>query len=143
MDESKALGWNDLEAAYCWVSGAAPGINSAFISRRSAQVFLASEQYDSPDELPDDIDDAALCLAVPHQHELDLGRNLVLDNVGEHLPDDHDRVRAFFHKRGAHARFKDLLHQRGALEAWHQHERQAIERALRQWAQENGLRLDP
>lgn len=90
MDESKALGWNDLEAAYYWVSGAAQGINSAFISRRSAQVFVASEQYDSPDELPDDIDVAALYLAVPHQHELDLGRKLVLDYVGEHLPDDHD-----------------------------------------------------
>jgi hypothetical protein len=78
---------------------------------------------------------------VPHQHDLDLGRRLLLDFVADHLPDDHERVRSFFHKRGAYARAKDLLDQRGALDAWHRYEEQAIEAALRAWAQDNGLRL--
>lgn len=141
--DSATLTYDALESAFYWVGAAAQYVNSAFIARRSGQVFLASRDQDSPDELPDDIDDASLYLAVPHPHDLDLGRELVMDFVAEHLPDDHDQVRAFFHKRGAYARFKDLLRHRGALDAWHQHEQQSTEAALRAWAQENGLSLGP
>jgi hypothetical protein len=49
------------------------------------------------------------------------------------------RCRFIFSKRGAYGRFKDLLDYRGQLDAWYEHERRAAERALREWAAENGL----
>lgn len=142
MSQPAALTYADLESAYYWVGAAAQYTNSAFISRRTGRVYPASVAFDSPDELPPDIDDASLYLAVPHPHDLDLGRELLLDFIEAHLPDDLGAARSYFDKRGAYARAKDLLHRRGAFDAWHRHENQAIEAALRAWARDNGLRLD-
>ncbi len=36
----------------------------------------------------------------------------------EYLPDDHERVRQFFRRKGAYSRYKDLLDKRGLLEKW-------------------------
>ncbi len=139
MPHTTAITWDDLESAHDWVSGAPPFTNSAFFSRQTGQVFCASVAYDSPHELPDDIDDAGLYLAMPHKNDLDLGRDLVMDFTDQALPDDHDTVLHYFSKRGAYGRFKDLLQRRGRLDDWFEFERQATEAALRAWAEENDL----
>jgi hypothetical protein len=65
----------------------------------------------------------------------------VMDFVAEALPDDYDTVAALFSRSGAFRRFKDLLVERGRLDAWHRYEDQATKRALREWCESEGLRL--
>jgi len=61
------------------------------------------------DELPDDVGDSEKYLQIPDKRELDLGKPLALDFARQFLPNDFDEVRQLFSKRGAYARFKDLL----------------------------------
>ena len=93
------------------------------------------------DILPDDIDDTEKFLQIPDKRELDLGRPLALDFAREFLPDDFDDVRQFFSRRGAYARFKDLLDQRGALAQWYDFEAKAEEKALREWCDLNSIEV--
>jgi hypothetical protein len=72
---------------------------------------------------------------------LSLGTNLVFDYVSVHLPDEFERVRGFFNNRGAYARYKDLLQEKGQLEDWYEFENKTIEVALREWCRENGIEL--
>jgi hypothetical protein len=46
---------------------------------------------------------------LPDKRELDLGRALVFDFVRQFLPDDFSEVQRMFGRRGAYAKFKDLL----------------------------------
>jgi PAS domain-containing protein len=51
--------------------------------------------------------------------------------TAQELPDCSGEVRGFFAKPGAYAKFKDLLAERGGLEAWYAYEANGVERALR------------
>ncbi|KVZ49700.1 hypothetical protein [Burkholderia ubonensis] len=44
-------------------------------------------------------------------------------------------------RRGAYARFKDLLEREGVLEHWYAFEGDSVEKALRRWCAENGLEI--
>jgi hypothetical protein len=138
-----AVTFYDLEAALYWVSAGAPSENAAYISKETGQVFYASSVHDTEDELPEDVDDASLYWSVPHKNELDLGRDLVFRFVDEHLCAEYRTVQSYFHHRGAYSRFKDLLSRLGELDRWHEFERTATELALREWASENGLAIEP
>ena len=70
---------------------------------------------DDLDSVPDDIDDSEKFLPIPDKRELDLGKPLALDFARQFLPGDFDEVRQFFSRRGAYARFKELLARRNAL----------------------------
>ena len=72
-------------------------------------------------------------------NDLDLAHALVFHFVDENAPDDHHAVRGYFSRRGAYARFKDLLERRGLLEGWYAYEQQACEAALREWAESEEL----
>jgi hypothetical protein len=95
------------------------------------------------DEIEDADDlDRDQCIEIPHKNDLDLGRNLVFEFVEEHLPDDYERVRQFFRRKGAYSRYKELLEQRGLLETWYDIENSREEQALRQWCEENEIELE-
>jgi hypothetical protein len=53
------------------------------------------------DELPEDIEDGSVYVAVPHKNDLDLGKNLVLKFTDGKLPESYATVAAFFRQRGA------------------------------------------
>lgn len=141
MTHFTPISFDDLTAAFDWVSAGAPLENSALINRQTGVAYWASELNDSPDELPDDIDDATRYLAVPHKNDLDLGNNLALRFEQEALSDDYTTISGYFRGRGAYARFKRLLDQRGLLQSWFEFEARAVEGALRSWAQDNGLQV--
>ena len=117
--------------------------NSAFVSRKTGATHWASALVELEDELPEDIQDGSIYVAVPHKNDLDLGKNLVLNFMDERLPESCATVAAFLRQRGAYRRFKDLLERKGMLEAWYEYEAQAVEQALRTWSKENGLQLKP
>jgi hypothetical protein len=132
---------SELLDAFDWVSASGIFENQAYIHRESGKVYWSSSTHEVEEELPEDIEDRTLYVAVPHKNEFDLGRSLALRFVEEQLPGSYDLVDGYFHKKGAYSRFKDLLERQGRLEAWYQYEAGAVERALRKWGEENGLQV--
>jgi hypothetical protein len=120
------------------------GSHEAILCKRTGTVYSHSydiEMEPSFDELPHDYEDDPNYIAIPDKRGLDLGKPLVLDFASEFLPDDFDEVRRIFSKRGAYAKFKDLLARRGALDRWYDFEAKATERALREWCEVNEIPL--
>lgn len=115
--------------------------NSAYVCRTSGKTFFASDLMDLEDELPEDIEDGTIYVAVPHKTDLNLGKNLAIRFAEEHLPDSYNLVCGFFRQRGAYGRFKGLLERKNSLDAWYEFEAKAVECALREWSRENEITL--
>jgi hypothetical protein len=138
---STRVSLSELLDAFEWVSTAGPFENVAYVSRESGKIWLVSDFDDTGDEPPEDADDDSLYLTVPRKAELDLGRSLAIEFTEQELADCSKEVRGFFAKAGAYAKFKDLLAERGALEAWYAYEASGVQKALRAWAAENDIEL--
>jgi catechol 2,3-dioxygenase-like lactoylglutathione lyase family enzyme len=134
--------YDDLEAALHYTSTYVDD-QRALVSRTSGEIFYAGI-YGAESDLPADVGDAAAYVAVPHRHDLDLGRPLVRRFCIEQLtPALANQVEGLFRRAGAYGRFKDLLHRHDRIDAWHAYEDEATERALRAWCAEVGLVLGP
>ena len=128
------ISWTDLVDAFEFVSSSSTDEHQAFLCKRTGTVYWTSDTaVDDLDELPDDIDDEEKYVQIPHKRELDLGKPLVLAFARQCLPDDFEEVRRIFSRRGAYARFKDLLVRRGAIDRWYEFESKAQDEALRAW----------
>lgn len=137
------IAFEDLDNAFEWVSAAPPFGNFAYISKTTGQIFFASDMSDGDEDLPDDLEDASLYWSVPHKNDLDLGRELVLSFVDEQMPAKFDEVQGYFGRRGAYARFRDLIEREGKLQDWYEYERVAEEAAMLAWAEQMGLSVAP
>ncbi len=137
---AKGLKYDQVEEAFIFLSMTAQYENYAYLDNETGEAFYVSEYGDSY-ELPEDLEENDKYIEVPHKNELDLGRNLVFDFVASHLPDEFDRVRDIFRRRGAYRKYKDLLDSRGKLQAWYDFEQRATEAALREWCRDNGIAL--
>jgi hypothetical protein len=80
-------------------------------------------------------------IEIPHKNDLGLGNQLVFDFARSHIPDDYGQVRDIFSRRGAYARYKEFLESKGFLQEWYDFEKEAQERALREWRKENRVEL--
>jgi hypothetical protein len=67
---------------------------------------------------------------------------LALKFVAQALPDDFDEVARIFQRRGAYARFKNLLERRGKLAEWYAFESESQRKALRGWCEAYGIELE-
>jgi len=131
----------DILTAVEYVSLGGVGEQQAYLCRPSGEIHLHAEFGDNFEELPDVIDDDEKYVALPDRRELDLGKKLVLDFIGGAMPDDFDEVRRIFSRKGAYARFRDLLWRRCMLQQWYDFENKATEKALREWCADNSIEL--
>ena len=132
--------YDDLSAAFDFVSFAAPFEHRAFLSLDTGAIYWISETSPIDDEdVPDDLETSDRYIAIPHKNELDLGNNLALRFAEEQLPHRYSAIAAAFRHRGAYARFKELLAAEGCLERWYAFEAECTERALRDWCKENQI----
>jgi len=137
MQSYPPIDLDQLALSIQWVSVDGFGDNVAYVSRERGTIHRVCEEND---ELPEDIEDGSLYLAMPHQRDLDLGSLAVFKFARRELTDDQeDRVREIFQRRGAFGRFKDYVTRIGQLEAWCAFRAQAEKHALREWCEENGL----
>jgi hypothetical protein len=112
--------YDDLSAAFDFVSFAAPFEHRAFVSLDTGAIYWISETSPIDEEdLPDDLETSDRYIAIPHKNELDLGNNLALRFAEEQLPHRYVTIAAAFRHRGAYARFKELLAAEGCLEKWY------------------------
>jgi len=141
-DTGPVVDYDDLEAALHYTS-TYDDDQRALVSRTTGEIFHTGI-YGAESDLPADVGDADAYVAVPHRHDLDLGRPLVRRFCVERLPPAlANQVEGLFRRAGAYGRFKDLLHRHEQLDAWHGYEDEATERALRGWCDEVGLVLGP
>lgn len=130
---------DDLESALLWVDATEGAASQAFVSMATGQIHYASDELDSEEELPEDIDDGSLYVPVPTRRELDLGTQLVFRFVDARAPHLADAVSECFRSRGAYRRFHNLLDRTGLRDAWHRFDEEATRAALKAWAAENGI----
>jgi hypothetical protein len=133
--------YDDLSAAFDFVSSAAPMEHDAFISLDTGTIYWISELNPLEEEVPEDLETSDRYLAIPHKNDLDLGSDLALRFTAEELPGRYARVEEFFRHRGTYAHFKDLLVSEGCLDKWYAFEADCTERALKNWCTENDIDL--
>src|SRR5258708_3592994 len=142
MDPSRPITTVDrteLLEAFEWVSANVPFENAAYVYRGTGRIYWVGEGLEESDVFPEDFDDGSKYIAVPHKHDLGLGKPLALRFSDEHLPIESHRVRAFFSRPGAYGRFKDLLERFDLLDRWHEFESSRVKAALEAWASDNGF----
>ena len=136
--------WSDLDLAFAFVSSS-EDTAEAFLQKSTGRIFVRSEVADV-----DELEEAGLegdgwdgddMVGIPGRHELDLGRPLVFRFVRSRLPDEYDRVRQVFSRRGAYERFKSILVERQLLKAWHEFQAEAEKEALLAWCEEHGIEI--
>ena len=134
--------YDDLSMAFDFVNFDGSMDHQAYVSLDTGTIYWISETNPiEEDELPDDLETSDRYIAIPHKNELDLGNTLALRFVEERLPDRYADVHAFFRRRGAYARFKELLAAEGCLEEWYAFEAESTERALRDWCKANEIEV--
>jgi hypothetical protein len=139
--ERANMKYSDIEDAFLFVSMSPPDEHYAYLNKETGETYYVSTLGDS-DELPADLEENEKYINIPHKNDLNLGRELVFDFITASLPDEYERVRGIFSRKGAYARFKDLLEDKGQLEAWYKFEQKATEEALRAWCTENDISLE-
>lgn len=138
-----AVHLSELQDAIDWVSATLVD-NRAFICRRSGKIYWLSDEYglDETDIEPaEDLDDLDKYLPVPNKHELDIGNRLVFDFVAANLPDQYDRVRDIFRRKGAYGAFKNLLAKLNSLDAWYEYSEKRTRQAIREWYEFENLEI--
>ncbi len=118
MTETKTVSVDaeELRAAFEFVSSGAPLEHRAYICLDTGRIYWGAESAGlNENDLPDDLETSDRYIAVPHKNDRGLGRRLALTFAGWEMPDSRDIVAGFFRRRGAYARFKDLLASRGLL----------------------------
>src|SRR5262245_24887587 len=133
--------YEDLSAAFDFVSFGAPMEHEAYISLDTGAIYWISELNPLDEEIPDDFDTSDRYIAIPHKNELDLGHRLVLDFAAAEVPDQYELVESFFARRGAYGRFKELLATQGLVEKWYAFETESTRHALQNWCRENNIEL--
>jgi hypothetical protein len=133
--------YSDIEDAFLFVSMSPPHEHYAYIKKETGETYYVSTLGDT-DEVPDDLEEDEKYISIPHKNDLNLGRNLVFDFVSVNLSDEYEQVKRIFSRKGAYARFKDLLESKGRLEAWYEFEKKSTEEALRDWCEDNGISLE-
>jgi hypothetical protein len=140
MTQNAPVKFDDLLAAYEWVSSS-PGDSEAFVSRITGDVHWSSSTIELDEDLPEDIEDASIYVAVPNKYDLNLGKNLALTFAEDQLADSYQTIENIFRQRGAYRRFKALLERKDYLQAWYDYQTKATELALRKWAAEEGITI--
>ncbi len=134
-----AVKYSELEMAMEFVSGGSFIDACAYISRESGKIYWQSDDADLEEELPEDVDEPDLYAEIPSKRDLNLGKSLVLKFAARFMPDTYDEIDDIFRSRGAYARYKDLLCEKGKLEEWYEFEQSAIEKELIDWAETEGF----
>ena len=129
--------FDDISLAFDFVSSAAPMEHHAVVSLDTGRIYWKSEFGDSDEEVPED----ERCVAIPHKNDLDLGRELAFRFALDHLPPRYEDVRACFRGSGAYSRFKKLLSDEGMLDQWFAYEEAAMDAAIREWCDANGIEI--
>lgn len=129
--------FDEVENAFLFVCMGPGHVNSVILNKETGEMYYQSEYGDS-DELPEDINDEKY-IELPDKSELNLGKRLVFQLVKKFMSEKMDKVEEIFSKKGAYARYKDLLEYQGKLNEWYAYENEAQTKALKEWCEDNNI----
>ncbi len=133
--------FDDVYAAFMYNNSAESlGIGYAVYSPETDKIYYIGDGEELEDTEAGQLDPDKL-IYFANSYDLGLGKALVFDFVKRYLPQDYDRVRSIFSRRGAYQRWKNFLANRSLLDQWYQFENEKTEKALRQWCAEVGIKL--
>jgi hypothetical protein len=138
-DEVK-IPYSEIENAFFYVGSQQPFMNGALLDKATGQIYYRSEMGDS-DEIPEEVRESDSAVEIPHQKDLELGRNLVFAFAESLPPEDYDHVRDIFRRKGAYSRYKAFLESKGLLQKWYDFENEAQEKAIRAWCKDHQIEL--
>ena len=133
--------YEDLSAAFDFVSFGAPMEHQAYISLDTGAIYWVSELNPVDEDIPDDLETSDRYVAVPHKNDLGLGNRLALDFVAAELPSQYETVQGFFRRPGAYGRFKEVLAGEGYMEKWYAFEAESAAKALKNWCSEHEIEI--
>ena len=136
-----AANYKDIEMAFDFVNFGQPFEHEAYLNIHTGETYFYSEIGDNEEELPEDINDEAKYISLPHKNDLNLGKKLVLNFTYQFLPEEAERMENIFRKRGAYSNFKFILETKGIIEKWYEYESKAEEKALREWCKLNEISI--
>jgi hypothetical protein len=128
---------DDLENAMILVSDTSDGAQ-AWVQRSTGTVYVKSD-LGYEEELPEDLGTTDDYVEVPNQRDLDLGNAMAFAFTEAEMPQNYDRVREMFRKKGAYANFSRLLDASNLRDKWHKFQEDRTRQALSEWCRENGL----
>jgi hypothetical protein len=132
--------FEDLFSAFEFVSAGHPMEHQAYLCVETGTIHYHSEIVGDDEPAPDDLDDAEKYIPIPHKNDLDLGKRLALRFADQYLVDADDDVHEIFARKGAYARFKSVLEQRGLLQQWYEFEERSKKEALLLWCEETQIK---
>jgi hypothetical protein len=132
----------DIENAFDFVNSD-PYANEAVVIPSTGKIFYKSEYADIDDITPEisHLEDSEY-VAIPDKKILNIGSNLVFEFVEKNIPNEYNRIRRFFSRRGAYGNYKDFLDEIGKLELWYEFENTRTEQAIREWCADNNIPLE-
>jgi len=131
--------YEDLSAAFDFVSFAAPMEHQAYISIDTGTIYWISELSPLEEEVPEDLETSDRYIAIPHKSDLDLGSGLALRFAAAELPDRYNMLAQFFRNRGGYAQFKEFLASEGSMNKWYEIKAENTEQAIRDWCTANDI----
>ena len=131
--------FSDLELAFDFKSFDSYGDHEAYLCIESGKIYYSSDLIDDEEELPADIYDNDKYIEIPSKQDMDLGKSLVFGFIDKYLPAEYELVSSMFRKKGAYSRFKSFLEVKGLLDKWHNYEKEAQIRAIKDWCNENNI----
>jgi hypothetical protein len=136
-----AISFSDIEDAFIFVSMDQPGMHSAYLCKKTGEIFYTSEMGDS-DELPEDVDESDQYVCIPHKNDLGLGKPVVIEFTSNYMPEELDRVYSIFRDKGAYTRYKDLLEKKELVAEWYSYENERLHEALKEWCADNHIEIE-
>ena len=94
------LPFSEIEDAFYFVSCQSYG-TEAYLCTKTGQLFYRSDLADF-DEFPEDFEESAHYIRIPHKNELDLGRRLVDKFIFQKAPEIGEEVNRIFRRSGAY-----------------------------------------
>ena len=133
--------FDDMLMAFEFASAGDHYDSCAYLDIETGEFIFVADGFENETPLPADLETSERYLAIPDKHELNLGRALVTTFVEQFIPDKIAVVSGYFRKRGAYARYKDLLEEHSLLDRWYIFEAEATKIALRNWCEDSAITL--
>jgi hypothetical protein len=136
---------SDLQGAMEWASDDMSD-SEAYVCRQTGKIYWVSGEpglLDDEEEIPGDIDEIEKYLPVPGKRDLDLGNRLVFDFAARHFDEQYEAIRSIFRHKGAYRRFREILEEQGALDAWYAFSEERTLGALEEWCEIEGFSVEP
>ncbi len=129
--------------AFEFASAERRGVREAFLCiKTGAMHYRGGGDQNSSEALPHDLRNPQEYIAIPHQVDLGLGKELVFRFAEEKMPDAIQEIRTIFSAPRAYAQFKELLKRRRSLNQWLDYRTRARDEALRGWCEEREIEVD-